>query len=326
MPFRIYVVEDYEHMSQVAANITIGKIASFIRTEEKPNLSFVLPTGGTPIRLYEIIKERQHSLDLSTVISHNLDEYAGLPGNTITDRILNPESYGAFVIANLPKFHERHIPGGCEIDQEKLEKELDRHKDDPSAYHYEGISNGKNGLAIVIPENSIGEYLREIKENILDSYLQSIRKHGKVDSTVVGVGGGGHIGFHESEIPLNLEILLMKLAENTIQNAVEDKHFTPEEKSPRYAVSLGAGFIFNPNYNSEILLLANGERKQAPIGEALFGDIKSLVPISGCQDFARNGGRVIWVVDEIAAEDFAGKKHMIRLLENKGIQVTDLRK
>ncbi len=324
--FRVYVTRDFQHMSQLAANIVIGKITDFVPTKVKPYLNLILPTGNSPTGIYKLIAERQDSFDTSVVTSHNLDEYVGLPGENITDRVVHPESYGFFMIhqlfSNLRKpFHEWHVPRGCEISQSKLEQELEKYKGNSTAYHYEGVADGKHGLTITIPENSESDYLKWIKKEILDPYLNSIRKNGKVDLTIVGVGGRGHIAFHESGIPLSLEMLLIKLDENTIGNAVKDRHFVSEEKSPKYAISLGAGFVYNTEYNSEVLLLANGKRKTAPIEEALLGGVTELVPISGCQEFAKYG-KVIWVVDEIAAEKILGKES---LLERKGIQIKDLR-
>ncbi len=323
--FQVYVTRDFQQMNQVSANIAIGKIADFVPTEEKPFLSLILPTGSSPIAMYRIIQDSQDCFDASAVVSHNLDEYVGLPGATMTDRIMHPEGYAFFMIqqffSGLKKpFHEWHVPRGCEIEQGKLEEELEKFKD-TSAYSYEGIDNEKNGLAITIPENSESKYLRWIKKEVLDSYANSVKKYGKVDLTIVGVGGRGHIAFHESGIPLSLEMLLVKLDDNTIENAVKDGHFVSKEKSPRYAVSLGTGFVYNPEYNSEILLLANGKRKTEPITKALFGEVTVDIPISGCQEFA-NYGKVIWVVDEIAATNILEKKS---LLEKKGIQLKDLR-
>lgn len=326
MQFKVYITRDFEQMSEVAANITIGKITDFIPSEEKPFLNLILPTGSSPTGMYRIIAEKQNTFDSSVVISHNLDEYIGLPGATVTDRIMHPESYAFFMIqkffSGLEKpFHEWHVPRGCEIEQGRLEQELEKFRGN-SAYSFEGMDDGKNGLAVSIAEHSKSEYLKWIKKEILDSYLNSIRRNGKVDLTIVGVGGRGHIAFHESGIPLNLEMLLVKLDDNTIENAVRAGHFTSKEKSPKYAVSLGAGFVYNPDYNSEILLLANGKRKTAPITEALLGDATEMVPISGCQYFARQG-KVIWIIDEIAATDILEKKS---LLEKKGIQIKDLRR
>lgn len=325
--FQVYVVRDFEHMSQIAADIVIGKITGFIPTVEKPHFSLILPTGNSPTGIYKILAEQQHSFDASLLVSHNLDEYIGLPRRTITDKVLHPESYAFFMtkqlFGNLKKpFYEWHVPRGCEIDQEKLERELQIYKNNPCAYSYQGINDGKQGLSIIIPDNSESDYLKYIKQEILDSYTNSIRKNGKVNLAIVGVGGRGHIAFHETGIPLNLEMLLVKLDENTIENAVRDGHFASKEDSPKYAVSVGAGFVFNPFYNSEVLLLANGKRKTEPIAEALLGNVTELVPISGCQEFAKKG-KVIWVIDELAAAEVLGKES---LLQEKGIRVNDLRK
>jgi len=322
--FKVYITRDSEQMSDVASDIMIGKIAGFVPNEKKPYLSFILPTGNTPTGTYKRMIEKQGNLDLSGVVSHNLDEYVGLPGGNVTERVMHPEGYGFFMthqlFGNLKKpFHRWHVPRGCEIDQGKLEEELAKYEGND--YYFEGGSGEENGRAIIIPENSKSDYLKWIKNEILDFYVKSIRKYGKVDLALVGVGGEGHIAFHESLIPLNLEMLLVELSKNTVDNAVEDGHFDSVENSPKYAVSLGAGFVFNPEYNSEVLLIANGERKRGPVGGALLEDVNCEVPISGCQEFAKSG-KVIWVVDYEAGKDVLDNK---KIVEDKGIEVCDLR-
>lgn len=327
MKFRIYVTRDFDHMSQVAANIVVGKITDFVPTEQKPYLNLILPTGNSPTGMYNLLAERQDTFDPSVIVSHNLDEYVGLPGDTPEQRREHEQSYTRFMREHLfdkVAFHKWHIPGGCEIDQERLERDLKKHQNDLSAYKFVGIQDGKQGLAITIPKKSSSNYLGWIKSQILDSYIASIRENGRVDLTIVGVGGRGHIAFHESGIPLDLEMLLVQLDKNTIGNAVEDGQFLSVEQSPKYAISLGAGFVYNPDYNNGVLLLANGERKTGPIAEALLGDVTDEVPISGCQEFAKHR-KVIWVIDETVAEGFLNKKPELEKLVEKGIQIADLR-
>lgn len=324
MKFKIYVTKDFDHMSQVAANITVGKVTDFVPTKEKPYLSLILPTGNSPTGMYKIMAERQDTFDPSIIVSHNLDEYIGLPGDTPEQRREHGQSYTRFMRKHLfdkVAFHKWHIPKGCEIDQERLERELEKHQNDFSACRFVGIQDKKQGLAITIPKKSSNNYLGWIKSQILDDYTKSIRENGRVDLTIVGVGGRGHIAFHESGIPLDLEMLLVQLDENTIENAVRDGQFPSVEQSPKYAVSMGAGFVYNPEYNSEVLLLANGPRKTGPITEALLGPVTNEVPISGCQEFAKSG-KVIWVVDEEASRNILGKESR---LQEKGIQLSDLR-
>jgi len=136
---------------------------------------------------------------------------------------------------------------------------------------------------------------------------------------LVGVGGRGHIAFHESGIPLDLEMLLVQLDENTIDNAVTDGHFAKKEDSPHYAVSMGAGAVYS--LSKCVLLVANGSRKTGPIAESLLGDVTPDVPISKSQDFAKDQ-EMIYVLDEAAAEGILSEKDK---LTQKGIDLRDFR-
>ena len=72
MKFR--VTENYEAMSQQAAKIIIDEIRL------KPNLTVCFPTGGTPLRMYEILCEEcsKGNVDFSKVRVRSVDDYVGL--------------------------------------------------------------------------------------------------------------------------------------------------------------------------------------------------------------------------------------------------------
>ena len=233
-------------MSQVAAQIVLGQILSFIPTEEKEKMVLGLATGSTPTGLYDIIASSQHLFDAQRIASFNLDEYVGLPGTTPEERARHPESYAHFMSEQLfgkltPSFAQTFIPKATEVEEEKLIQELESYKDNPSYYELKGTDFGK---AVSIPDTTPSAYLAWIKKEILDGYEELIKSYGGIDLQVVGVGEKGHIGFHECGIPLEERMLLVKLDENTIQNAVKDGHFKSISESPHYAVSIGAGLVY----------------------------------------------------------------------------------
>ena len=78
MGFQVYVTKDKKQMSQVAAQIVLGQILSFIPTEEKEKMVLGLATGSTPMGLYDIIASNQYLFDAQRIASFNLDEYVGL--------------------------------------------------------------------------------------------------------------------------------------------------------------------------------------------------------------------------------------------------------
>jgi len=307
-------------MSQVAAQIVLGQILSFIPSEEKEKMVLGLATGSTPTDLYDIIASNQHLFDAQRIVSFNLDEYVGLPGATPEERTRHPESYAHFMSQQLfqklsPSFAKTFIPQGTKVEEERLIQELESHKDDSFYYELKGTDFGK---AVSIPNTTKSDYLSRIKREILDGYEELIRSYRGIDLQVVGVGEKGHIGFHECGIPLEERMLLVKLDENTIQNAVKDGHFKSLEEAPHYAVSMGAGLVYEAPL---ALLLANGERKREAITNSLLGPVTPDLPISFSQEYAKKG-KMIYVVDELAAKDILGKKST---LSSKGVYLNDLR-
>ena len=116
----------------------------------------------------------------------------------------------------------------------------------------------------------------------------------------MGVGGRGHVAFHESGIPFEgNKILLVKLDENTVANAIKDGHFPSKEQSPWYAISMGVELVYSAK---TMLLLANGDRKADPVAESLLNNPTPLVPISYGQIFSGKGGNMIYVIDKAAAK------------------------
>lgn len=319
MGLEVIITNDFEGMSEEAANILISQMRR-VTIDEKRGFNLGLATGKSPKGLYDKIIERQREFDATKIISWNMDEYVGLPGETPTERLLHHESYTFFMIKNLfgklePNFAKTHVPRGAEIDQLKLEIALK--EGTKSGYVF--LDGSDKGKALVIRPECDEEYLRWIRDEIMTSYINSIRWAGGIDYWVVGIGEKGHIAFHESGIPLHHEMLLVKLDDNTINNAVKDSYFKSADV-PHYAISIGAGGLFR--YTRNVLLLAYGERKTESVALSLLGPVTPNVPASGLQAYAQMGGSVICVLDEIAAKGIVGKN---TILNKNGITIIDLR-
>jgi len=317
MSFTVIFTEDYGHMSRVSAGILIPQLHErTISKGERFNLG--LATGSSPVGLYSLLARNQHKFDAAKIDTYNLDEYVGLPGKTPEERAAHKESYTWFMDENLfgkldPKFNESHLPPALWIEQSRLEREIG----ETPLVGFDGCDCGK---AIVIPDNCTNDYLAKIKEGMND-YLDRIDQAGGIDLWVVGVGCRGHIGFHECGIPLDHNMLLVKLDDNTINKAVFDGHFSSYEDVPKYALSMGAAGICGKS--RKILLLASGEAKAEPIAKSILGDTTSDVPISILQQFARKEGKdVTYVIDSDAAAGLLGKE---QALKNKGIILEDWR-
>jgi glucosamine-6-phosphate deaminase len=296
----ILVTNDFEQMSEVAADIVKKNI---VRTlSQKREFVLGLATGNSPTGLYKRLAKaaNEGTLDSGRIRSFNLDEYVGLPGENIQQRAMHPESYCYFMIQEFfsllkKKFIETSVPYGTLIDQKQLAKELKAH---PRDWEELGKEAGKS---IAIKAKPASRYLAWIKTTVLDGYRHKIRRAGGIDLQVIGVGGRGHVAFHESGIPFkNSQVLLVKLDDSTISNAVADGHFISKKETPHYAISMGAELVYQAK---GVILLANGERKVGPVAESLLGAVTPDVPISYGQEYAKRGGHLVYVLDKIAARE-----------------------
>ncbi len=93
----VRVFETRHEMSLAAAGLFTERIKT------KPNIVLGLATGGTPVRMYAVLVQmyQKREVDLSHVVSFNLDEYVGLPPH-------HDQSYRYFMDTNL--FSKVNIP------------------------------------------------------------------------------------------------------------------------------------------------------------------------------------------------------------------------
>ena len=315
MTIKVVITRNFDHISEVAAQIVKDNIVQVLK--EKDEYIFGLATGNSPTGLYKNLVKMANSdeFDSGRIRSFNLDEYVGLPGENAQQRALHPESYSYFMIQEFfgllnKKFIETSVPFGCLIDQRKLTQELEAHPEDWGEL---GTDAGKS---IVFKEKTTSEYLGWIRDEVLNAYVKKIEKAGGIDLHVIGVGGRGHVAFHESGIPFEgSDVMLIKLDDNTINNAVADGHFAKREDSPNYAISMGAELVYKAK---NIVLLANGERKRGPVAESLLNAPTPDVPISYGQTYSENGGNLFYVIDNIAGQDLVANKEV---LQEKGIEI-----
>ena len=318
MSFKVIVTRDFEHMSKVGTGLVIENIRQVLKNKDTYTLG--LATGNSPTGLYKQLAEAANkgSFDSARIQSFNLDEYVGLPGENAQQRALHPESYSFFMIHELfgllkKKFKETNVPWGTLIDQKKLIQEL---KANPADWREAGADKGK---AVVIDRKAKSEYLKWVRKSILDAYADKILKYGGIDLHIIGVGGRGHVAFHESGIPFKgNRMLLVKLDDSTVENAVKDGHFARRKDSPSYAISMGAELVYKAR---TVVLLANGARKTEPIAESLLNDPTPLVPISYGKIYARQGGRMIYVLDKAAAEKLLQNAKAVK---KQGIEIEDM--
>ena len=315
MTIKVLVTDNFEKLSKVAAEIVKENISQGLQDKDEYVLG--LATGNSPTGTYKHLAQMANSgeFDSTRIRSFNLDEYVGLPGENPQQRMLHPESYCYFMIQEFfglldKKFIETSVPYGCLVDQHQLINELNAHPEDWSEL---GTDAGKS---VTIEDNAASEYLKWIQKTILEGYAQKISDAGGIDLHIIGVGGRGHVAFHESGIPFEgSNVLLVKLDDNTVDNAVKDGHFATKDESPRYAISMGAELVYKAK---TVLLLANGERKAESVSKSLLNDPTPDIPISYGQIYSKNGGNLIYVLDEVAGRELLANKE---LLNKKGIKI-----
>ncbi len=92
---RLIIEQDYDRLSQWAANHVVERINEFQPTAECP---FVLglPTGSSPEGMYAALVKayKEDRVSFRHVLTFNMDEYVGLPES-------HPESYHSFMARNL---------------------------------------------------------------------------------------------------------------------------------------------------------------------------------------------------------------------------------
>ncbi len=318
MTIKTVLTRDFRHMSKVGAEIVKQDI---IRTlGKKKQFVLGLATGNSPTGLYKHLAKAANAGEFESgrVRSFNLDEYAGLPGENAQQRMMHPESYCYFMIQELfgllkRKFMETDVPYGSLINQQRLIREL---KVNPGDWNVRGKDAGKS---IVIRPKPASAYLAWVRKEILMGYSSKIKKAGGIDLQIIGVGGRGHVAFHESGIPFKGSgVMLVKLDDNTVANAVSDGHFPSEKECPRYAISMGAELVYQAR---KVVLLACGRRKVKAVAESLLGDPGPDVPISYGQRYAEKGGNLVYVVDRIVGKELLANK---KILREKGIRIENL--
>jgi glucosamine-6-phosphate deaminase len=317
MPTHVIVTRDFDHMSEAAANIVVDDIRRTLATRDSYVLG--LATGNSPTGLYKHLARAANAgaFEAGRVCSFNLDEYIGLPGENAQQRALHPESYTFFMIQELfgllhTKFKETNVPWGTLVEQRDLEQALAA---SPQDYEILGTDVGK---AIVIRRDPTSPFLRWLREEILDDYAAKIEHVGGIDLHVVGVGGRGHVGFHEAGIPFDCsDVCVVKLDDNTIANAVADGHFASVEESPRFAVTMTADLIFRAR---TVVVVANGARKTEAVTETLLMEPDCCVPLSYCHQLSGHEGKVVFVLDRTAAARALEEREV---LNRRGITVED---
>ncbi|MHA1799131.1 MAG: glucosamine-6-phosphate deaminase [Candidatus Helarchaeota archaeon] len=233
--FKLIITENYRELGKEAAKI----VAEVIK--QKPNCVLGLPTGSTPISMYdELIRMHvEEGLDFSQVVTFNLDEYYPIKKK-------NPQSYNYY----MNYWFFKHV----NIKPENI-----------------NIPNGE------IPEDKVEEYCMEYEKKIKDvggidlQVLGIGRYSGYKDGELLG----GHIGFNESGSDPNSRTRKVKLSSKTrLDNS---RFFKSLNEVPRYSITMGIATILEAR---KILLLASGEHKADIMKAMIDGGVTEKIPAS----------------------------------------------
>jgi glucosamine-6-phosphate deaminase len=318
VPIKVFITKNFNHMSEAAAEIVKEHVIRVLR--EKQEFVLGLATGSSPTGVYKRLARAANAGEFESgrIRSFNLDEYVGLPGENAQQRMLHPESYCYFMIQEFfgllkDKFIESSVPFGTLVDQKELIHHLKAH---PGDWREAGTDAGRS---VVIKQRPESEYLAWVRKRVLDAYARKIRTAGGIDLQIIGVGGRGHVAFHEAGVPFKgSRVMLVKLDDNTVENAVADGHFASKKDSPRYAVTMGAELVYQAR---TVVLLASGRRKVESVAESLLGEPTPDVPISYGQIYGEAGGNLIYVVDGVVGKPLLNS---MDVLKQKGIHIQKL--
>lgn len=307
------IFDDSKKMGKACARNIVDLICRNNALNRPTVLGFA--TGSTPIPLYkafiEIVKNEE--IDLSLVVTFNLDEYCGLPKD-------HPQSYHSFMFSYLFEslLWSSTNPKGIRLENIHI----------PNGYAKQLTDLSKKELISLMkqyPMRPKTSFLREEEENwVLNQrameYDLLIRKNGPIHLQIVGIGENGHIGFAEPGSSLTGRTAVVNLTENTRKNNA--RFFDHQiENVPSHAITMGIGTIKDAE---EIYLLASGKNKANIIKKAVEDPMNSNIPATALQSHPHTS---IFLDTEAAAELSESSifcYHNARILKNHAIAEGDV--
>lgn len=183
----ILIEKDYEVLSKTATNIIKEAIAN------KPNIILGLPTGSTPIGLYQGLIEahKNEGLDFSKVTTFNLDEYVGIDKDHVC-------SYNYFMMDNLfnhinINLDNVFIPNGQAENLDEACKTYDDMLDAKGGVDIQIVGIGENGhIAFNEPDTklSLGTSIVELTESTIQVNSRFFDSVEEVPRRAISMGMG----------------------------------------------------------------------------------------------------------------------------------------
>ncbi len=112
-------------------------------------------------------------------------------------------------------------------------------------------------------------------EKACKDFSDILKRIGRIDLQLIGMGHNGHIGFNEPGSSFELDVHCMDLTQMTIK--ANSRFFDSISQVPTQAYTMGMKNIMDAK---KILFIANGECKAEIVKKAFFGPVTPEVPAS----------------------------------------------
>ena len=188
---KLISLENENNVYEYASKIIIDAIKNFTPTPQKPYLVLGLPTGSTPIGVYQKIIEAYKNKEISfdNVVTFNMDEYIGLDDNHL-------QSYHYFMYDNFFKhididLSRVHILNGM---AQNLEKECNDYEEKIKSFGGIDIQLGGIGQNAHIAFNEPGTsfdsltHVQDLTQNTIDANSRFFDDISEVPTKALTIG------------------------------------------------------------------------------------------------------------------------------------------
>lgn len=256
---------------------------------------------------------------IKLIICKNENEISDLASKIIVDLVNNKKksnlglATGNSPIGTYKKIIEKY--NNCEVCLKhvrtfNLDEYLDLKKDDfKNSYEYYMDENLFSKTDIRKKRTFFPTMLGNKPNNDYSKFEDKIKKYGKIDIQLLGLGTNGHIGFNEPGSAIDTRTRIVDLAQSTIDS--NSRYFKSKEDVPKRAVSMGLGTILEAE---KILLIAFGKEKSEAIKNFFSKEeFHEDLPMSALW----NHKNVYIIIDEKAASKINKDKLSNFLIENE---------
>lgn len=112
-------------------------------------------------------------------------------------------------------------------------------------------------------------------EKACHDYDEIIKRYGRIDLQLLGLGHDGHIGFNEPSDSFTKGTNCVDLTETTIE--ANARFFANKDEVPKQAYTMGIQTIMQAG---KVLVVVSGEDKADIVNKAFFGPVTPQIPAS----------------------------------------------